>query len=213
MAVDGARYAGDVQILLATDADWIIDEVTGALSSPDIGFVVVREGRHVSKIVAERDIDMAIFDLQIGSMGGMAATMDLRLDESSGAIYHVPVLMLLDRVADVHLARRSGAEGWMIKPLDALRLKRAVAAVANDEPYHEPMTTTGEVPTADEAEIGETEIDETEIDETEIDDTEQTELDETGGADTGDGGDGDTDSGAGDVDDESDDAVKATADE
>jgi DNA-binding NarL/FixJ family response regulator len=59
----------------------------------------------------------------------MAVTMALRLDESSGALPHVKVLMLLDRRADIHLARRSGAEGWLIKPLDALRLSRAAAAV------------------------------------------------------------------------------------
>ena len=62
-------------------------------------------------------------------MGGMAVTMALRLDESSGALPHVPVLMLLDRFADVHLARRSGADGWMVKPLDPLRLRRAVRAI------------------------------------------------------------------------------------
>ena len=33
--------------------------------------------------------------------------------------------MLLDRRPDVFLARRSGAEGWMVKPLDPLRLRRA----------------------------------------------------------------------------------------
>jgi len=39
-------------------------------------------------------------------------------------------LMLLDRQADVHMARRSGADGWLIKPLDALRLRRASKAIA-----------------------------------------------------------------------------------
>ena len=48
-----------------------------------------------------------------GSMGGMAITMDLRLDYSSGALPNIPILMLLDREADVHMARRSGANGWM----------------------------------------------------------------------------------------------------
>jgi hypothetical protein len=38
--------------------------------------------------------------------------------------------MLLDRQADVHMARRSGADGWLIKPLDALRLRRASKAIA-----------------------------------------------------------------------------------
>ena len=81
--------------------------------------------------------DIAMLDLQIGSMGGMAVTMSLRLDESSGRLPHVPVLMLLDRVADVHLAKRSGADGWLVKPLDPLRLRRAVRAVTAGEPYRE----------------------------------------------------------------------------
>ena len=51
-----------------------------------------------------RAVRHRVLDLQIGSMGGMAVTMALRLDESSGRLPHVPVLMLLDRVADVHLA-------------------------------------------------------------------------------------------------------------
>jgi DNA-binding response OmpR family regulator len=55
----------------------------------------------------------------------MAVTMSLRLDESAGVLPRVPVLMLLDRAADLHLARRCGADGWLIKPLDPLRLRRA----------------------------------------------------------------------------------------
>ena len=30
----------------------------------------------------------------------------------------IPTLMLLDRVADVHLAKRSAADGWLVKPID-----------------------------------------------------------------------------------------------
>jgi len=70
-------------------------------------------------------------------MGAMAVTMDLRLDYSDGRAPEVPVLMLLDRVADVHLARRSGAQGWLIKPLDSLRLRRAANAIAAGEHWHE----------------------------------------------------------------------------
>jgi DNA-binding response OmpR family regulator len=70
-------------------------------------------------------------------MGGMAITMDLRLDNSSGALPNVPILMLLDREADVHMARRSGANGWIIKPLDALRLRKAVNAVVAGGCYAE----------------------------------------------------------------------------
>jgi two-component system nitrate/nitrite response regulator NarL len=118
-----------VHILLATDADHVVDDVTAALSSPDTSFTVCREGRLVSDLVGARTPDLVILDLQIGSKGGMAVTMDLRLDESSGALPTTKVLMLLDRQADVHLARRSAADGWVIKPFSPLALKRAVADV------------------------------------------------------------------------------------
>jgi len=126
-----------VHILLATDANWIVDEVLAALGDDDVHFTICREGRAVSEQVQERLPDLAVLDLQIGSMGAMAVTMALRLDESAGAVDHVPVLMLLDRRADLHLARRSGAEGWLIKPLDSLRLRRAADAVASGRVFTE----------------------------------------------------------------------------
>ncbi len=119
-----------MHILIATDADWIVNEVTAALGSPDTTFTVCTEGRVVSDVVEERQPDLAILDLQIGSMGGMAVTMALRLDESAGTLPHTNVLMLLDRAADEFLAKRSGAEGWIVKPLDPMRLKQATAVIA-----------------------------------------------------------------------------------
>ncbi|MEL6892590.1 MAG: response regulator [Actinomycetota bacterium] len=126
-----------MHVLLATDADWIVDEVTNALGGPGDTFTVCRDGRVVTDQVEAHTPDLAVFDLQAGSMGGMAVTMSLRLDESSGALPHVPVLMLLDRPADIHLARRCGAEGWLVKPLDALRLKRAAKAIIGGGVYTE----------------------------------------------------------------------------
>ena len=126
-----------MHILLATDADWIVDEVIAALGDDDVHFTVCREGRAVAAEVKQQVPDLAILDLQIGSMGAMAVTMALRLDESAGAVDHVKVLILLDRAADIHLARRSGAEGWLIKPLDALRLRRAADALAAGSRYDE----------------------------------------------------------------------------
>ncbi|HEX4982641.1 MAG TPA: response regulator [Ilumatobacteraceae bacterium] len=141
-----------MHIVLATDADWIVDEITAALGGPDTSFTVCREGRVVVDVVAEREPDLAILDMQVGSKGGMAVTMALRLDESAGMLPHVPVIMLLDRRADVFLARRSGTDGWLIKPLDPLRIKRAVGAVMAGGTYVEGVS----VPTSDvpQVEIG-----------------------------------------------------------
>jgi DNA-binding response OmpR family regulator len=126
-----------VHILIATDAQWVLNEIQAVFGSSSTTIQVVTNGRLVSPAVAERAPDIAILDMQVGSMGGMAITMDLRLDHSSGALPNVPILMLLDREADVHMARRSGANGWIIKPLDALRLRKAVNAIVAGGCYAE----------------------------------------------------------------------------
>jgi DNA-binding response OmpR family regulator len=120
--------------LLATDAEWIVEQVGAALDGPDVRWTVARAGRAVRNAVARavadgQPPDLAILDLQIGTMGGVAVCLDLRLEESAGRLPHVPVLMLLDRSADVFLAQRPGAEGWLIKPLDAIRLRRAMRTI------------------------------------------------------------------------------------
>lgn len=116
-------------MLLATDADWIHEEVDAAIAGDDIEVLRVREGVEVRPAVHAGAPDLVILDLQIGNMGGMAACMDIRLDESVDALGHVPVLILLDRDADVFLAERCDADGWVIKPLDPLRLRRAATAL------------------------------------------------------------------------------------
>ena len=126
-----------MHVLIATDAQYVLDDVIAALGAPETSFTVCRDGRDVTDAVRRRTPDVAVLDLQVGSMGAMAVTMNLRLDESGGRLPHVPVVMLLDRLADVHLARRSGAEGWLIKPVDSLRLRRAVQEVRAGRTWHE----------------------------------------------------------------------------
>jgi DNA-binding response OmpR family regulator len=138
-----------VRVLLVMDVDWLVDEVVAALGGADTSFTVCSDGRRVSKqvaaVAAEGDAyDLAVVDLQIGSMGGVAVTMALRLDASAGRLPAVPVLLLLDRVADVHLAKRCGAEGWLVKPLDPVRLRRAAHAVARGSTYTEGLVDHAE---------------------------------------------------------------------
>lgn len=150
-----------MHILLATDADWIVDEVTAALGGPDTSFTVCRDGRSVTGAVAERQPDLVIIDLQVGSMGGMAISLALRNDESVGALPRVQILMLLDRTADVYLAQRSHADAWLIKPLDALRLNRAATAAINGEGLFEgvPVEPATEPEASDQQDADEAETD------------------------------------------------------
>jgi DNA-binding response OmpR family regulator len=119
-------------ILVASDLATLSREIEAVISGPDVEVCSVTSGPAVVSFVAEESPDLVIVDMQMGNMGGMAVTLELRLQESYDAIDHIPVLMLLDRRPDVFLARRSGAEGWLVKPLDPLRLRRAVSALLND---------------------------------------------------------------------------------
>ena len=119
-------------ILVASDAPTLRREIEAVISGPDREVLPVTSGPEVITKVGEAFPDLVIVDMQMGNMGGMAVTLELRLQESYDAIDHIPVLMLLDRRPDVFLARRSGAEGWLVKPLDPLRLRRSVTALLND---------------------------------------------------------------------------------
>ena len=124
-------------VLLASDADWLIEEVRSALSDPGTTVGVVRACSDVRNAVSLSSPDLVILDLQIGNMGGMATCMDLRLEIDAGRLAPVPVLMLLDRSADVFLALQSGAEGWLVKPLDSFRLKMASVKLLSGENMRE----------------------------------------------------------------------------
>jgi DNA-binding response OmpR family regulator len=123
------------EILVASDAEWVREQLKAVLAGPDTKVRAVSAGHRVLPAVRRRTPDLVILDLQIGNMGGMAVCLDLRLEESADRLDHVKVIMLLDRRADVFLARRSGAEGWLIRPLDPIRLRRATQTVLDGDNY------------------------------------------------------------------------------
>jgi DNA-binding response OmpR family regulator len=117
------------EVLIATDDDAVFAEVEAALVDETTSIVRVRAGQAVGPAVAESTPDLVVLDMQIGNMGGIAACLHLRHEAGAGRLPEVPVLMLLDRQADVFLARRSDADGWVVKPLEPFSLRRAATAV------------------------------------------------------------------------------------
>lgn len=138
-------------IVVASDAPSVRRVIVAVLETPDTDIWEVASGPEALAAVADEPPDLVIVDLQMGSMGGMAVCLELRLEASYGNLPHVPVLMLLDRRPDVFLAKRSGAEGWLVKPLDPLRLRRATAALLGggtyfDDSYQPVPVLVGEGP-------------------------------------------------------------------
>ncbi len=116
-------------VLIASDAEWVRNEVRSCLVGPGFQVIEVSRGQDVRNAVAIEHPDLVIADMQIANMGGVAVTIDLRLEEHGDRLDYVPVLLLLDREADRFLAHRAGAEAMLLKPVDAGTLRRTVRNV------------------------------------------------------------------------------------
>lgn len=117
------------KILLVADATTVVEELAAVVDDGEREIRVARTGEVVRRLAAEFEPDLVITDSQVQNMGGFAIAFDLAHEESGGRAGHVPVLVLLDRRADFFLARRTGVEGYLVKPLDPVRLRRAVEAL------------------------------------------------------------------------------------
>lgn len=126
--------------LLVTSADWLFDDVDAALGGPDVTLSRIHDGAHLLEATAHLEPDLIILDLQIGNMGGMAASLSIRQDQFYESVSETPILMLLDRRDDVFLARRAAASGWLVKPIDPIRLRTAVETVLAGEKFAEGWT-------------------------------------------------------------------------
>jgi DNA-binding response OmpR family regulator len=113
------------QVLVATDSDSVAEEVFAALAESDTVVSRVRAGADVRPVVAELKPDLVILDLQIGNMGGIATSIDLRLEAGADRLPETRILMLLDREDDRWIAGQAQADAEMVKPINALHLRRA----------------------------------------------------------------------------------------
>ena len=116
-------------ILVAADDPRVFEEIRSVVEDSSTSLRWVRRGEDVRESMNHQPADLVIADMQIDTMGGIAVAFDLELEADAGRLESRPVLLLLDRRADVFMARRSGIKGWLVKPIDPLRLRRATAAL------------------------------------------------------------------------------------
>jgi DNA-binding NarL/FixJ family response regulator len=113
-------------VLIASDLPSLRRSLRAALEGPELEVLEAATGPEAVTTAVDEEVDLAILDLQIASMGGIAVCAELRNLESYGAVDHVVTLLLLDRRPDVFLARRAGVEGFCVKPIEPAKLRRAV---------------------------------------------------------------------------------------
>ncbi|HEV3212111.1 MAG TPA: response regulator [Acidimicrobiales bacterium] len=125
------------RVLVASDLPSLRRSVRAAIEGPDVLVLEAQGGPEAVRMAVDEDVDLAILDLQIGAMGGVAIAAELRNFESYSDVPHVAVLMLLDRRPDVFLARRASVEGFLVKPLEPVKLRRAVRALLDGATYED----------------------------------------------------------------------------
>jgi DNA-binding response OmpR family regulator len=125
------------KILLISDTQVVLDELESVVDDGNHEIGTMADGTQLRQILAEDPPDLIIADAQIGNMGGVAIAHDVKLEESYGRLQPVGVLVLLDRRAEVHLARRSGADGWIVKPFDSIRIRAAVESILSGERFED----------------------------------------------------------------------------
>lgn len=121
-------------ILVAADARWVRDQVRAAFVGPDHRVVEVSRGQEVRTAFAAEQPDLVVLDLQIGNMGGIAAAIDLRLEQSADRLPRATILLLIDREADRFLAGRADADAVLVKPVDAGTLRRTAKRLLGGAP-------------------------------------------------------------------------------
>jgi DNA-binding NarL/FixJ family response regulator len=135
-------------LIVVSDSATVREEVIAALPDSSITMRELTRGSEVRAEVRRSPPDLVVLDSQIGAMGGVATSLDLHLEEGAGRLPHVQVLQLLDRRADVFLARRSKADGFLVKPLDPMRIAQAIRALLAGGTYEDPAYRPVTVPLA-----------------------------------------------------------------
>jgi len=112
-------------LLVVADAQWVINDVRASLGVGDWVIEVVPDPYQAATVVSEMQPQAVVIDMQIGEMGGMAVIRDIKARLEGGDRPHL--VLLLDRTADSFLAKRAGADAWVVKPFGAHDFRKALS--------------------------------------------------------------------------------------
>jgi CheY-like chemotaxis protein len=112
--------------LVIADSSWVVNDVLASLPLGGWEIEVLEEPTESATRVEEVGPDVVIVDLQVKNMGGMAVVREIK---STVAADDLPrLVILLDRAVDAFLAKRAGADAWVVKPFSAHDLRQALGA-------------------------------------------------------------------------------------
>lgn len=130
-----------IRVLIADDEPLMRAGIKAILGTADDIELVAEagDGREAVQIVRERRVDVAVLDIRMPRMDGLACARELRTVAPT-----VRVVMLTTFGEDENIVRAlsDGAAGFLLKDSAPEELLRAVRAVHNGEAYLSPMVTS-----------------------------------------------------------------------
>ncbi len=130
-----------IRVLIADDEPLMRAGIKAILGTADDIELVAEagDGREALQIVRERRVDVAVLDIRMPRMDGLACAKELKTVAPS-----VRVVMLTTFGEDENIVRAlsDGAAGFLLKDSAPEELLRAVRSVHNGEAYLSPMVTS-----------------------------------------------------------------------
>lgn len=114
-------------ILLIADEEWVRNDVAAAIVDPSSTLTVLDDPEDITSLAGDRRFDLFAVDMQIGSTGGMATVRLIRDAIGRDEIDSTPIVLLLDRSADAFLAKRAGADAFLVKPFTSQQLRHVMS--------------------------------------------------------------------------------------
>ncbi|QFZ22716.1 response regulator [Saccharothrix syringae] len=130
-----------IRVLIADDEPLMRAGIKAILgTADDIELVAeVGDGREAVRVAQERRVDVAVLDIRMPRLDGLAAARELR---SVAPSVRVVVLTTFGEDDNIVRALSDGAAGFLLKDSAPEELLRAVRAVHAGEAYLSPMVTS-----------------------------------------------------------------------
>ena len=140
MSADGERPA--IRVLLADDQALVRAGFRSLLDAADDIEVVgeASDGEEAVRLASELEPDVALMDIRMPGLDGLAATRAIVEDESLGDV-KIVILTTFGLDEYVFEAIRSGASGFLVKDTEPEELIQAVRVVAGGDALLSPSVT------------------------------------------------------------------------
>ena len=132
MSISSAPSATATGLKVLVAEDNIINQrlVVGMLTQLGHTGMVVNDGAKALKCLSKMKVDLVLMDVMMPNMDGLEALAAIRkLEASEGG--HIPIIMATshDEPGDAARYKRSGADGYLSKPLEIGRLQAEISRV------------------------------------------------------------------------------------